>query len=286
MQAIKGRFAAPVWLSGYSLPRASVACFPPHHQGRVMRKWLLGPAALLTLVQPAVSADLRTPLYKAPPPVPVWSWTGCFVGGQAAGFRAKSDEWIVRTPGGDFFGQSLGGHAFSGWLGGVQAGCDYQFAGGFVIGLKGDYAWTDTAGGHDSTRETGVAYHSRVKSLASLTGRVGYVWERFLGYVRGGAAWERDEYWATTIILGTAYTAAETRPGWTIGVGGEYAFTDFLSGFVEYGYYDLGSRVISLTAQVAGLRQAFVEIKETKSVVRVGLNFRFGAPAGPVAAKY
>src|SRR5262245_42103112 len=122
--------------------------------------------------------------------------------------------------------------------------------------------------------------------LSSVTGRAGYAWDRFLGYVRGGAAWERDEYWATTIIRGTAYTAVETRPGWTIGVGGEYAFTDFLSGFVEYGYYDLGSRTISLTPQVAGLRQAFVEIKETKSIVRVGVNIRFGGAAAPIAAKH
>ena len=54
------------------------------------------------------------------------------------------------------------------------------------------------------------------------------------GYVKGGGAWERDDYWATTIVVGTAYTARETRSGWTIGVGGEYAFTNFLSGFVEY----------------------------------------------------
>ena len=78
-----------------------------------MRKWLLGTAALLALVGPAISADLRTPVYKAPPPlVPVWSWSGCFVGGHAARLRAKSESWIVRTPGGDFFGQPLGGHSF------------------------------------------------------------------------------------------------------------------------------------------------------------------------------
>src|SRR5262249_14910709 len=143
----------------------------------------------------------------------------------------RSTDWVVRTPGGLFFGESLGAHDVNGWLGGLQAGCDYQFAGGFVIGLAGDYAWTDAEGAHDSTREIGVAYHSRARSLSSVTGRVGYGWDRFLGYVRGGAAWERDDYWATTIILGTAYTARETRSGWTIGVGGEYAFTRFLSAF-------------------------------------------------------
>ena len=92
----------------------------------------------------------------------------------------------------------------------------------------------------------------KVKSLASVTGRVGYVWDRFLGYVSGGLAWERDDYWATTILLGTAYTARETRSGWTIGVGGEYAFTNFLSGFVEYGCYDYGTREIAFTPQYLG----------------------------------
>ena len=251
-----------------------------------MRKFLLGTAALIALASSAIAADMRAPVYKAPPPVvPVWSWTGCFLGGHGGGLWTKK-EWTDRTPGGDFYGQSLGGHDVNSWLGGVQAGCDYQFAGGFVIGIQGDYAWTDAEGSHDSAREFGVAYHSKVKSLATVTGRIGYAWDRFLGYVKGGGAWERDDYWATTIILGTAYAARETRSGWTIGVGGEYAFTNVLSGFVEYNYYDFGSRVIGFTPQVAGLGPALVEIKETKGVVRAGLNLRFGGYAAPVAARY
>jgi hypothetical protein len=63
-------------------------------------------------------------------------------------------------------------------------------------------------------------------------------------------------------------------------------FTSFLSGFVEYGYYDFGTREIGLTPQVGGLGPAFVDIKETKSVVRAGLNLRLGGYAAPVAARY
>ena len=252
-----------------------------------MRTFLLGTAALIVLAIPAIAADMRLPVSKAPPPAaPVWNWTGCYVGGHAGGLWANSTKWIVRTPGGDFFGQSLGGHDLNGWVGGGQAGCDYQFAGGFLVGVQGDYAVADAEGSHDSAREVGVAYHSNVKSLASVTGRVGYGWDRFLGYVRVGGAWERDNYWATTIVLGTAYTARETRSGWTVGVGGEYAFTNFLSGFVEYSYYDFGTRDISLTPQVVGLRSAFVDTKATTNVLRVGLNFRFGGFATPVAAQH
>ncbi|HET7252512.1 MAG TPA: porin family protein, partial [Xanthobacteraceae bacterium] len=121
-----------------------------------MRKLLLGTVALVALVGPAAAADMRPPVYKAPPPVvPVWSWSGCFLGGHAGGLWTKQD-WTNRTPGGDFFGESLGGHHVDSWLGGVQAGCDYQFAGGFVIGIQGDYGWTDAEGSHDSARESGV----------------------------------------------------------------------------------------------------------------------------------
>jgi hypothetical protein len=75
----------------------------------------------------------------------------------------------------------------------------------------------------------------------------------------------------------------ETRSGWTIGVGG-VAFTGFLSDFGIY-YCDW-PREIGFTPQLAGLRPAFVDIKETKSVVRAGLNFRFGGYAAPVATQY
>jgi outer membrane immunogenic protein len=250
-----------------------------------MRSSLLGMAALIALAGPAVSADMPVPIGQGPHwLLPAWSWTSCFIGGHGGGLFAQSTEWIVRTPGGAFFGESLGDHAVDGGLGGVQAGCDYQLAGGFVVGIQGDYSFADVAGRHDSAREFGVAYHSNVKSLASVTGRIGYAWDRVLGYVKGGAAWERDDYWATTLVLGTAYAARETRSGWAVGIGGEYAFTDFLSGFVEFSYFDFGSREIGFSPRVVGLRPASVEIEETASVVRVGLNLRFGAYAISVAA--
>ena len=113
-------------------------------------------------------------------------------------------------------------------------------------------------------------------ALASVTGRIGYAWNRVLGYVKGGVAWERDNYSASTILVGTAYTASDTRPGWTIGAGGEYAINKFLSGFVEYDYYDFGTSEIRFAPRLVGLRPGFLDIEETASVVRAGLNLRFG----------
>ena len=242
-----------------------------------MKKILLTTVALTALVAaPALAADVGRPVYRAPPPAPVYpvygfSWTGCYVGGHIGGLWAHK-EWFDRDPFSVTFGQSEGTHDPSGVLGGVQAGCDYQFAGGFVAGIAGDYAWTNADGSNLSLLFPGFTNHSRVKSLSSVTGRVGYAWDRFLGYVKGGGAWERDEYDSTDgVIIGTA---SLTRSGWMVGVGGEYAFTNFLSGFVEYDHYGFGDRDITFL-QNNGF--TFNErIKETKDVVKVGINLRWG----------
>jgi outer membrane immunogenic protein len=252
-----------------------------------MKRILLTSAALAALLSaPAMAADLARPIYKAPPPapVPVFTWTGCYIGGHVGGLWANKD-WTDRTPGDPAV--SFGGHDADSWLGGVQAGCDYQFAGGFVIGIQGDYAWTDAKGSNANTAIPELTDESKIKSHATVTGRVGYAWDRFLGYVKGGVAWERDDYRIfgtipSFVAIGTVVdvSASETRTGWTVGIGGEYAFTNSLSGFVEYNYYDFGTRDVTFSDGFTT-----VGVKETKSVVRAGLNLRFG-PVGPVVAKY
>jgi outer membrane immunogenic protein len=249
-----------------------------------MRNLLLGTVAVVALIAgPANAADLAVkaaPVYKAPPPVVTYySWTGCYVGGHVGGLWARKD-WTLAPPD-PIVG--LGSHDANSWLGGVQAGCDYQFAGGWVIGIQGDYAWTEANGSHDDV-DDGTSDQTRIRSLATVTGRIGYAWDRFLGYVKGGGAWERDNY--DRFILGTNVldgSASETRSGWTVGVGGEYAFTNYLSGFVEYNYYDFGTRTLTFLTP-AGAFNDNIDIRETKSVVRAGLNLRWGW--GPVSAKY
>ena len=88
----------------------------------------------------AMAADVG--VYGAPPPTPVYpvyslyyKWTGCYVGGHVGGLWAHK-EWVDHDPASVTFGSSDGSHDPSGVLGGLQAGCDYQFAGGFVVALR------------------------------------------------------------------------------------------------------------------------------------------------------
>jgi outer membrane immunogenic protein len=261
-----------------------------------MKRILAATIGLASLIAaPAMAADLavKAPMYKAPPPIPVFSWTGCYIGGNVGGLWAHK-EWTASDP---VFapavplGTSYGTHDPNSWIGGVQAGCDYQFAGGFVIGIAGDYDWTDAkaSNGNLAPFFAGFRDQSRIKGLASVTGRIGYAWDRFLGYVKGGGAWERDDYTLFNPAGVTFATASETRGGWTVGIGGEYAFTDWISGFAEYDYYNFGTRSNTLVCTAAfcfapNISAARFDVKETKSVFKVGLNFRWGPR--PVVANY
>jgi outer membrane immunogenic protein len=252
-----------------------------------MKKSMLAGVAIAALYSSsAMAADLRTrPVYTAPPPVLVYyNWTGCNLGGHIGGLWARK-AWIERTPGDIAFGQSLGGHDADSGLGGVQAGCDYHFASGFVIGIQGDYAWTAAEGSKIDLLDPEFTNRSRIKSLATVTGRIGYGWQRFLGYVKIGGAWERDNY--EIIDRGaTRWAANETRSGWTVGVGAEYAFANYLSGFVEYNYYDFGTNQNTFKSFFGG-GTTFIDVEESKSVLRAGLNLRFGGWGGaPVVGRY
>jgi outer membrane immunogenic protein len=253
-----------------------------------MKKILLAAVALTVLAAPAMAADLavKAPAYKALPPVYAYNWTGCYVGGNVGGLWAHKDWTAVGLDHFESLG-SLGGHDADGWLGGIQGGCDYQFAGGFVIGIAADYDWTDANGSNASLINTHygpVTNHSGIESLASVTGRVGYAWDRALGYVKGGGAWERGKYFIDGDQYSPAVTPASTRSGWTVGIGGEYAFNNWLSAFAEYDYYNFGTQTHAFTWTCSCVD--FVGIKETASVFKVGLNLRFGGLGGPVAARY
>jgi outer membrane immunogenic protein len=246
-----------------------------------MKKLLLAGAAMLALFGgTATAADLSRappPVYRAPPPVYVYSWTGCYIGGNVGGL------WVNKELTGTVLGQSFSADANS-WAAGLQTGCDYQFAGGWVVGIQGDYDWTDAHADRTGVFFVNSTQSFSAKSVSSVTGRVGYAWDRFLGYVKGGGAWERDNL--TFTFPGVIASFDNTRSGWTIGVGGEYAFTNWLTGFVEYDYYDFGSRSDNI---VCGPVRCFVggptslpfDVKETKNVVKVGLNWKFGPIGRP-----
>jgi outer membrane immunogenic protein len=139
-----------------------------------MKKILVAGLAIAAFCgAPAFAADMPV---KAPyaAPAPAFSWTGCYLGANAGGLWAEK-KWFDAGNGNP--GNLDVKNDPSGWLGGVQAGCNYQ-TGAFVYGVQGDYDWAH-ANARDiasptSTFPGGENLTASVRDLASVTGRVGY----------------------------------------------------------------------------------------------------------------
>jgi len=251
-----------------------------------MKKLVLRAAAIIALWGGAAqAADLPRPgpVYY-PPVVRYFTWTGCYVGGTVGGVWVTR-EWFDNAPG--LAGTSMGSQDGRGFLAGGQGGCNYQFGSSWVLGIQGDYHWALATGDNTNAILPLLDDRSNLRSLASVTARVGYTADRLLIYVKGGGAWENDDY--SILVSGFSLAnAGDWHHGWTVGIGGEYAFLDFLTGFLEFDYYDFGTSTSTFntcTVALCGAVTLPVDIRETKGVVKVGLNFKFG-PTPPLVAQY
>ena len=122
--------------------------------------------------------------------------------------------------------------------------------------------------------------HSRTDFLATATGRVGYAWDHYLVYAKGGAAWSHNKYdvnnFACIIFVSCYSNATDTRLGWTAGGGFEWAFAPNWSALVEYNHYGFGTKSYTFVDPNNPAGPAVFDVKQNIDVVKVGVNYRFG----------
>ena len=221
---------------------------------------LLGATVLSVTAAHAADMPTKAPVYRAPPPV-VYNWTGIYIGGFAGGRWALKDWAVING--------NTTGHDANGFFGGGQIGVNWQFATNWVVGGQFDWGWTNSKGS-SACPNAAFTCETKVRDLGSLTGRIGYAWNNWLVYGKGGGAWVHDDYTAT----GTSTFTGSNNPwGWTVGGGVEWGFAPNWSAFVEYDYYDFGTKRIQF-ANAAGTRDDF-DAKQRVSVAKVGVNYRF-----------
>jgi opacity protein-like surface antigen len=149
--------------------------------------------------------------------------------------------------------------------------------------------WADLTGSNLSPQAVfaGTANRTKIDAIGLFTGQVGYAWNAFLLYAKGGAAVVRDKYDSyLTAPLGPLPTGfSETRWGGVVGVGAEYSFARNWSFAVEYDHLFMGTRDVAMTydpAFIAALNH-IERIRQDVDMVTARINYRFSAP---VTAKY
>ena len=233
----------------------------------------------------AADMPVKAPVYRAPPVVAT-HWTGCYVGANIGyGWQRNHTVDVVADP--DF---DAGRDTGKGIVGGGQVGCDYR-SGSWVFGIQGMFNGADVDGSHRYTGGNSSPNETlgfQTQWFATLVARLGYaVLPQTLLYVKGGAAWVRIRY--TDSDPGEPYfgSAQDTRSGWTVGTGAEYAFNRNWSLFAEYNYIELGRRQIGLTydcGAACGFDNPYTyRTRHYLQTVLAGINYRFSSP---VVARY
>jgi outer membrane immunogenic protein len=273
-----------------------------------MRKLLLAGTAVAVVMAAgsAGAADLSRPVYKAaPPPIPVFSWTGFYVGvhvGGAWGTKEWSDPNVF------FFGKggvplsaffpdtTINNYGLNGFLGGGQIGYNLQ-SGPWVWGLEAQASWAGIRGSDACPFFSGKnsTCRSKVDALGSFAVRFGGTIDRAMLYVKGGVAWAYERHRISSpgdFEDGDGAFSVENkhwRWGGMLGAGVEFAFTNSISGKLEYNYMDFGTRTYSFVILPAGdiFTDTFdVKIRQNIHLVKVGLNYRFDVGKYPVSARY
>ncbi|GJE17381.1 outer membrane protein [Methylobacterium marchantiae] len=248
-------------------------------------------------------------------PVQPFTWTGFYAGIQA-GYAFSDQQTIrtteVNGSGVDLFISRIGTGSLSsrqqGFAVGGQAGYNYQLTpgSGLVFGVETDIAYTDLdktrrvsgplfggAGGSLITNTT----RQSLDFLGTVRGRLGYAFDRVLVYGTGGFAYGNVRTESSTTFQVAAIPTLDLyaggidrlETGFAYGGGIEYALPteSFLNVFrssavtlkVEYLHYDLNKRNVSLVNANAFPRptvDAVSRFRSEGSVVRVGLNYKFG----------
>jgi outer membrane immunogenic protein len=262
-----------------------------------MKKFTFGMLAALAMTGSAVAADMAPRYTKAPPaPVAVYSWTGCYIGGNVGGGWERTRQTQVAKVSGAFaaigsLNGDYGASDGSDFVGGGQIGCDYQFANNWVVGIQGMYDYGRIDSSHILPAFPAFTSNVRVKDMWTATGRVGYLFTpQLLGYVKGGGAWTSVDYVVNgngPPVFNSENAFGVSRSGWTVGGGLEWQFARGWSVFGEFNYMDFGSKDVFFT--IAPGAAGVADVVRTKLEVEqflVGVNYKFNFGGSAVVAKY
>src|ERR1043166_9736115 len=269
-----------------------------------MKKLVLAGAALAAFVAgPAMAADLPV---KAAPIIPVYEWTGFYVGING-GYSFGRSETDFNFPG---FPVVSGAFNINGALAGGQAGYNWQFGPKVVVGVEGDLQWARQSGTLEiadgpfcrnislvavviACNSSSAALEQRLNWFGTGRLRLGVLPAPYmLLYATGGVAFGEFENnvtianvttvnGVTTGLVTAAGSANNNRICWTVGGGMEYVLRGPWTAKFEYLFVDYGN--FSNTYTLAGVPVLTTSTHMIDNVIRFGLNYRFG---GPVVANY
>jgi outer membrane immunogenic protein len=182
--------------------------------------------------------------------VQVQDWEGFYVGGHI-GYGWSTVDYLFPV---DTYYNLIAdiGKPFSvapdGVLGGFHVGYNWQY-GNWVIGIEGSYDFSNI-----KNRRVGVfaifpedVYSTRLRSVYSVTGRVGWAVNQWLFYGKGGWAGSKFDLYIVSGNPGPGIVVDlnGNLQGWTAGAGIEYMIQPNIILGLEYDHFDFNGKTLT-----------------------------------------
>ena len=243
----------------------------------MIKQLVTATVALSTLTfSGAYAADLPLPMKALPPPAPIWTWTGCYVG-IVGGAATGHDSVTANT--GALTGRAVASpNATDGLVGGT-IGCNYQFSRYFVIGIEDDMSWSGFHGTASDQRPFNTTFsHSFSNNwIDTLRGRAGIAtWDHAFLYATGGAAFAGIQN-SVSGPGGIGASSTTSATGWTVGGGVEFMPIQNLSLKVEYLFVQFPTISNAFNTSPPVGTFTGVNTRLSENILRVGFNWRFNS---------
>jgi outer membrane immunogenic protein len=240
----------------------------------------LGVRGTLPSGGPVFAANSAPPVLTKESPVawagtasPAVNWTGIYLG-LNAGYTFGGSDWTDSVT-----ASSTGNFGTSGFVFGGTLGANYQ-VGSLVFGVEADGDWADVKGFATltATQATSLCAGGCLTTstwLSTVRGRAGYAFDRLLVYGTAGAAFGN-----VRANFSNDPVSSATEAGWTVGAGVEWAFAANWSAKGEYLFVDLADGSCTTDCAIVNANGPNlipnVAVKFNESIVRGGVNYRFG----------
>jgi outer membrane immunogenic protein len=264
---------------GYYFWRRVTASDQRQHEDGDMRRAKFATAIAVTAAAFAMSsayaADVGARVVpRVAAPIPVWDWTGFYLGAYAGvGVQqSRGKDPTGRTGPGEieFIGQ--------GFTGGGTAGYNYQVYPNWVVGVEGDLGYL---GLDDAFRDyfPDQRVNSKTSWIGTARARVGYASGSTLTYGTAGAAWVHvEDVNDLTVIGGPRLSSKRTDFGFTVGSGVEARLGGNWTAKAEYLYVDTGGGPVLNGVPLQVNKHRYDQMK-------FGVNYLFGdKPQAPLVA--
>jgi outer membrane immunogenic protein len=232
------------------------------------------------LPPPVAPPPYVAPAYIPPPVVPPYSWNGFYVGGNLGA------GWSGVGTFSDSAGSTFSSTTSTTFVGGGQVGLNYESVSGVVFGAEVMFDWAPNTQNtltisNPVPAPLGSAATATINSrwLTTVTGKLGYAWDRLLVYGKAGGAWVGANTPSLTTPGGVVFPVSgnSTNSGWTAGIGIEWAFAGNWSARAEYDFIGLKNQTFQVGPGPAPFGSDAINTNNRNvQLLTVGLNYKFG----------